>query len=204
MSVTVLVLAHGDWLARVPSHPPFRIVDLAQFSVPPGIPSQAWLSESAFFLTDVMLEPHTDFIWLCSGRHDDKRVELKTRIIDLPRFIPEHEREIWCVDLGDSEWPEAADVEHPGLTALTLEMMDTFGLGRGPAFFANSWCMHRTHVPAFLERWRSMFWHFHTKYGADLPFDVGRHQEHRKGSYFYERMTMTIFADMGLRLRQVP
>ncbi|MBA3884334.1 MAG: hypothetical protein H0X67_01225 [Acidobacteria bacterium] len=151
-----------------------------------------------------MLESEADYLWLCSGRHDDKRVDLQTRLIDLPNFVPEHPGEIWCVDLGGRDWPEAADIEHPGLTLLVYEMMDTFRLKRGGAFFANNWCMHRTLVPEFLERWRRMFWHFHGKYGTDLPFNIGRHQEHRKGSYFYERVTMAIFADMGLQLRQVP
>jgi hypothetical protein len=205
MSVTVLILAHGEWLSVVPTHPPFRVIDLDRLPVPDGIPSPAWLSESAFFLSDLMLEPETDYVWLCSGRHDDKRTEIKTRIIDLPNFVPSHPGEIWCVDKAATTWREDSERGHPGITPLIDELVMRFSTKNGRTFYANNWCMHRALIPGFLEQWRTMFWYFHKKYGTDFSYDVGQwHHEQRKGGYFYERLTMVIIANMDLTIRRVP
>ncbi len=207
-SVEVYIMAHGAWFADAPSHAPFRPVDLETLPLPSGIPHQRWLSETALFLTDVLLEARSDYVWIASGRHDQKWVERggrSTRLLDLPRFLSTDC--IWCTCIGRrQEWPLDDELEHPGMATLVREIFESFNLqDRHDTVYANSLCFRRDMLPRFLSMFKQMFDHFHAKYGTDLPFNVGSYDESRKGSYFYERVCMAILADWpDLSLCQIP
>lgn len=208
LNVEVAVLAHGRWVAEIPSSAPFRVVNLETLPLPKGIPNQLWLSECIVFLSDVLLQGSADYVWITSGRHNNKWVEQegrKTRIEDLPRFASS--QRVWCSCLGARmEWQRDDEEMHPGMGAAIAEMQSTFHLeNRHDTAYAHSLCLSRDMLTSFLAKWREMFWYFHGKYGMDLPFSVGSFDEARKGSYYYERVSMAIIADWpDVILRQIP
>lgn len=208
VDVEVAVLAHGKWIAQVPGAPPFRVIDLEALPLPAGIPGQRWLSECAAFLDDTLLHGRSDYIWITSGRHNNKWVEKegrRTRLEDLAHFVSAEYN--WCTCLGlRDRWLHDDDEMHPGMAAAVAEMQSAFGLvNRHDTAYAHSLCISRPMLREFLNKWREMFWYFHEKYGTDLPFSVGAFDEARKGSYYYERVSMAILADWpGLTLRQIP
>ena len=207
-TIDVLVMAHGEWLSKTPLRPPFRAINLEALPLPAGIPGQRWLSESIVFLSDELLACQADFVWITSGRHNDKWVRQegrKTHLEDLPHFVSTDH--IWCSCIGlQAEWPRDDEAMHPGMSSAIEEMQQTFGLSnRHDTAYANSLCFRRAMLPEFVRRWREMFWHFHGKYGTSLPFSVGAFDEARKGSYYYERVSMAILADWpDLTFKEIP
>jgi hypothetical protein len=207
-SVDVVIMAHGEWFANAPSHPPFRPVNLETLPLPKGVPNQLWLSECIVFLTDVLLQTEAEYVWLASGRYNQKWVERlgkRTRLEDLPQYLSTDC--IWCTCVGPhGQWRRDDEEEHPGMGAAIDEMLTTFKLvNRHDTAYANSLCFPRAMLPTFLSKFREMFEYFQAKYGTELPFRVGTFDEARKGSYFYERVSMAILADWpDLVLRQTP
>lgn len=207
-SVDVFVLAHGDGVARAPTSPPFRSVDLEVLPLPKGVPNQLWLSECVVFLGDTLLKGKAEYVWITSGRHDGKWVAQEgrtTNLMDLPKFVSADP--LWCSCIAShADWEREDDEMHPGMRSAIAEMQDAFHLvNRHDTAYANSFCFPRDMMEKFLSRWREMFWHFHQKYGVNLPFSVGSYDEARKGSYFYERVSMALIADWnGITLKQIP
>lgn len=172
----------------------------------PGKHRQNSLAENRFLhhlaLNQSLLD--SEYVGVMSGRYAEKYPRA-TRLshLNLVRYRPEEVVAPCVVE----DWYSHSERSHPGMRRLLDELCERNGFRNcGRSFYSNNFVCHRDVMKKFLSWWLENFEYFHGKY--EDKFDFGSTYElYNKDlhpSYFYERLTVSYFANQNLVVKEMP
>lgn len=197
-SLRMFLLHHSqDKLDQVVDAPDITKVNLA--TLPLGQFQSNQISESRFWLTDGILQCDEEYVGVGTGCWDKKypKHPLSDRSKWIERLAPD---KILTPNFARLEkWQFLSQQTHPGMMPLIAEASHVEGINQThwhcrDSVWAQTFICHRSILPDFLDKWRRMFLYLYTKFGFDMPFELGPHEKGRKAGYLCERLTMVYFA----------
>lgn len=162
------------------------------------------LAENRFlwFLSNNINLINTDFIGIAAASWNTK---YSIKKIEELKNIQIQKNQVFVADKV-ANWYNASENCHPGMGKLIKEICqrNKFKI-KGDSFWSNNFICHAEIMKNFLEWWRKEFLFFFEKYKIDPPFTNKwpHYKPNLHCAYFFERLTVTYFANQPLNIIQI-
>ena len=211
-----LFVIHNDenLLNSIPSSKFIKKINLNNLELEPKYQNNA-LAENRFLIhlsNNTSLVRDYDYVGICSASWN-KKYKVNHRDSDvfalekIPELVDNFKKNSIYVPAHVRDWYEETINNHIGMEIYLDELLKRNNFKNyGDSFYSNNFICKKSLLIEFLKWWRNEFNYFFDKYKYEYDFDsesCPNYKAHVNCSYFYERLTVTYFANKSYKIIQL-